>query len=78
MFSKSGLAKQMPRNNLFMMDAQTAARKAIRAFKKKRVLTITGTVYKVIHFIIRFFPRKWVVFVAGKIYKPKNSESGNL
>lgn len=75
MFSKSGLDKHMPRNNLFMMDAQTAARRAVRAFKKRRVLTITGPVYKLIHFIIRFFPRKWVVYVAGKIYKPRNPES---
>lgn len=78
MFSKSGLDKQVPRNKLFMMEAHTAARKAIRAFKNRRVLTITGPVYKVLHFIIRFFPRKWVVHVAGKIYKPKNPESGNL
>jgi short-subunit dehydrogenase len=78
MFSKSGLDKHIPRNNLFMMDAQVAARKAIRAFKNKKVLAITGWVYKVIHFIIRFFPRRWVVRVAGKIYRPRNPESGNL
>jgi len=78
MFSKSGLNKQMPRNKLFMMEAQAAARKAIRTFKKGRVLIIIGPVYKIMHFIIRFFPRKWVVYVAGKIYKPKNPESGNF
>lgn len=75
MYSESGIEKNVPRNNLVMMTAPTAAKKAIRAFKKKKPLNITGLFYKLNHLIIRFFPRKWVVYVTGKIYKPKTGNS---
>ncbi|MCK4763963.1 MAG: SDR family NAD(P)-dependent oxidoreductase [Candidatus Aminicenantes bacterium] len=67
---KSGLDKKFPLDNPFNMKAEIAARKAIKAFKKKKYLSVPGFMNKLTVFLSRFFSRKAVTLGTEIIYRP--------
>lgn len=69
MLSLSGLDKKHGMDSPFNMDAAVAARKTIKAFKKKKFLYIPGFVNQLTAFLVRFFPRKWVARVTEMLYR---------
>lgn len=70
MIEKSGLDKKINKNNFFNMNAKKVAKKAIKAFKKKKYISAPGFIYKLILFLTRFFPRKVITWIAEIMYRP--------
>ena len=70
MITKSGLDKKISKDSIFNMKADKAAKKAIKAFKRGKSMTVPGLINKLILFLIHIFPRKWVIRIAGFIYIP--------
>jgi len=68
--TKSGLVKKLPLDNPMNMKAEKVAKLAVKAFKKKKFLCISGFINKLTVFLVRFFPRKWVTAVTELIYRP--------
>ncbi|MCK4835691.1 MAG: SDR family NAD(P)-dependent oxidoreductase [Candidatus Aminicenantes bacterium] len=75
MVSSSGIADNISPNPFFMMNPHKASIKAIRALKKGKALEIPSFIYKLNHLLTHFLPRRWMVYVAAKIYKPKQSSA---
>jgi short-subunit dehydrogenase len=73
MYSTSGISQNVPDSDIYIMNPHLAAVKAIRTFKKGNALAIPGFVNKVIYLLMRHFPRRLVIRVTGKIYRPKYS-----
>lgn len=72
MVTASGISENVSQNRFFMMNARQAAVKAVRAFKKGKALTIPSLAYKLNHLLTRLLPRKWMGYMAARIYKPKD------
>ena len=70
MLALSGLDKKHGMDSPFNMKAKAAARKVIKAFKKKKFVYVPGIVNKLTVFLIRFFPRKWAARITELIYRP--------
>lgn len=67
----SGISDNVSPNRYLMMDPRRAAVKAVRALKRGKALEIPTLVYKLNHLLIRLLPRKWMVFAAERIYRPR-------
>ena len=70
MLSRSGLDKKHGLDSSFNMNVDIAARLAVKAFKKKKFLSVPGFINKLIHFLTRFFSRKWVATLSESVYRP--------
>lgn len=70
MLTISGLDKKHGMDSPFNMKADVAARKTIKAFKKKKFVYVPGLANKLTVFLIRFFPRKWIARMTEIIYRP--------
>jgi short-subunit dehydrogenase len=70
MLTLSGLDKKHGMDSPFNMKADVAARKTIKAFKRKKFVYIPGFMNQLTVFLVRFFPRKWVARVTALIYTP--------
>jgi short-subunit dehydrogenase len=70
MLTISGLDKKHGMDSPFNMKADVAARKTIKAFKKKKFVYVPGFFNKLTLFLTRFFPRKWVARMTEIIYRP--------
>lgn len=70
MLTLSGLDKKHGMDSPFNMKADVAARKAIKAFKRKKFVYVPGFMNKLTVFLVRFFPRKWVARMTALIYDP--------
>lgn len=71
MISKSGLDRHFKMNSRLLMPPDRAARIALRAFKRKRMVTVPGGLNKLVVFIQRIATREYVVQTTRKIYEPK-------
>lgn len=71
--ARAKLEKSSVFNSSFIpvMDAEEVARKGFVAFERGRRVIITGWSNKLSVRLTRFFPRKWVTKVAGKINRAK-------
>jgi len=69
MIRKAGLDKKYKLNSIYYMKPRTVARRAIKCLKFKRHIKIPGMGNKVVYFLTRLFPRRWVVQVASYFYK---------
>ncbi|UCH98490.1 MAG: SDR family NAD(P)-dependent oxidoreductase [Candidatus Aminicenantes bacterium] len=70
MLTKSGLDKKHGLNSPLNMKADKVARLAVKAFKKKKFLSVPGVMNKLILFLVRFFPRKWLAAASELAYRP--------
>jgi len=70
MLTKSGLDKKHGLDSPFNMKAERAARLAVKAFKKKKFLSVPGFMNKLMLFLVRFFPRKLVAGASELAYRP--------
>lgn len=70
MLTKSGLDKKHGMNSPFNMNAEKAAKKAVKAFKKKKFVSVPGFVNKLTLLLVRFFPRKLTAAASELIYRP--------
>lgn len=70
MITNIGLEKKIELHSRVNMKADIAARKAIKAFKKKKFLVVPGLLNKATVFVVRFLPRWLVAFLAEIIYRP--------
>jgi hypothetical protein len=70
MITNIGLEKKIELNSPFNMKADVTARKAIKAFKKKKFVVVPGLLNKATVFVIRFLPRWLAAFLAEIIYRP--------
>ena len=71
MISTSGISQNVPESDFTIMNPHQAAVKAVRAFKSGKALGVPGFVNKIIYFFMRYFPRRLVIRIAGRIYRPK-------
>lgn len=69
MVTTSGLTKKHSLDNPFNMKADVVARKAVKAFKKKKFVSVPGFFNKLTAFFIRFVPRKWLACLTEIIYR---------
>lgn len=72
---KSGLDKKISLDSPFNMHADLAARKAVKAFKKKKFLAVPGILNKITLFLVRLFPRTLVARAAELVYRPQGQDS---
>jgi short-subunit dehydrogenase len=70
LLAKSGLDKKHGSNSPFNMNADKVAKLAVKAFKKKKFLSVPGILNKLTIFSVRFFPRKLVTAIAESIFRP--------
>ncbi len=70
MITKSGIDKKISKDSIFNMKPDKAAKKAIKAFKRGKSISVPGFINKLTLFFVHIFPRKWVVRIAGFIYIP--------
>ncbi len=70
MLTKSGLDKKHGLDSPFNMKAERTARLAVKAFKKKKFLSVPGFMNKLVLFLVRFFPRKLVAAASELAYRP--------
>jgi short-subunit dehydrogenase len=70
LLTKSGLDKKYDLDSPFNMNAEKAAKLAVKAFKKKKFLSVPGFMNKLMLFLARFFPRKLVTAVSELVYRP--------
>ena len=70
MLTKSGLDKKHGLNSPFNMNTERAAKLAVKAFKKKKFLSVPGFMNKLMLFLVRFFPRKLVAAASELAYRP--------
>ncbi len=71
MLSNSGLDKLRGSDDFFNWSAERVAAKAIKSFKKKKLLGIPGFVYKLMLFLKRFMPKKALLKAAERTYRKK-------
>lgn len=69
MIKKAGLDKKYKINSIYYMKPETVARRAIKCLKFKRHIKIPGMGNKIVYFLTRIFPRRWVVEVASFFFK---------
>lgn len=70
LLTKSGLDKKYDLNSPFNMKAERAAKLAVKAFKKKKFLSVPGFMNKLMLFLVRLFPRKLVATASELAYRP--------
>jgi len=70
MLTKSGLDKKYALDNPVNMKAEKVARLAVKAFKKKKFLSVPGFMNKLMLFLVRLFPRKLVAAASELTYRP--------
>jgi short-subunit dehydrogenase len=70
LLAKSGLDKKHGLHSPFNMNVEKAAKLAVKAFKKKKFVSVPGLINNLILLLARLFPRKWVAAVSEKIYRP--------
>jgi short-subunit dehydrogenase len=70
MLTLSGLDQKHSPESSVNMDANVAARLALKTFKKKKFYSVPGILNKLTVFLMRFFPRKLVAQVTEMIYRP--------
>lgn len=71
MLSNSGLDKLRGSDDFFNWSAEKVAEKAITAFKKKKLLSVPGLVYKLGLILKRILPRKTLLYFLEKSYRKK-------
>ena len=77
MLTKSGLDKKHDMDSPFNMKVEKVAEKAVKAFKKKKFVSVPGIVNKLILLLVRFSQRKVVAAASELIFRPgedKNPE----
>lgn len=74
MVASSGLDKHFGMSSLIFMQPDVTARLAIKALKKRKLVTIPGLFNKATIFMTRVVPRKFALLVAGSAYAPKKSK----
>jgi short-subunit dehydrogenase len=70
LLTKSGLDKKSGLDSPFNMKVEKAAGKAVKAFKKKKFVSVPGFINKLILLLARFCPRKLVAAAAELVYRP--------
>lgn len=70
LLTKSGLDKKYDLNSPFNMKTERAAKLAVKAFKKKKFLSVPGFMNKLMLFLVRLFPRKLVAAASELAYRP--------
>jgi len=71
MLSSSGLDQLRGADNFFNWSAEKVAQKAIRSFKKKKLLSVPGFVYKFGLILKRILPKKVLLYSLEKSYRKK-------
>ncbi|MEN8221771.1 MAG: SDR family NAD(P)-dependent oxidoreductase [Acidobacteriota bacterium] len=71
MLSSSGLDKLRGADDFFNWSAERVAAKAVKSFKKKKLLSVPGFVYKLMLFLKRFMTKKALLRMAEKTYRKK-------
>ena len=71
MLSSSGLDKLHGADNFFNWSAEKVARKSIRSFKKRKLLSVPGFVYNFGLILKRILPRKTLLYFLEKSYRKK-------
>ena len=71
MLTSSGLDKLHGPDNFFNWSAGRVARKAVRAFKRKKLLSVPGFVYNSGLILKRILPRKVLLYFLEKSYRKK-------
>lgn len=69
MLSSSGLDKLRGSDDFFNWSAEKVAEKAITSFKKKKLLSVPGLVYKLGLILQRILPRKTLLYFLEKSYR---------
>lgn len=70
MITNVGLDKKIELESPFNMKAEKAAKKVVKAFKKKKFTAVPGLLNKATLFVVRFFPRRLVARFSEFIYRP--------
>ncbi len=70
MITKSGLDKKISKDSIFNMKPEKVAKKAIKAFKRGKPISVPGFMNKLTLFFVRIFPRKWIIRISGLLYVP--------
>jgi short-subunit dehydrogenase len=71
MLSLSNLDKKHPMESPFNMKPEAVAKKAIKSFKKKKLVSVPGVLNKSTVFLLRFLPRKLIARISEKLYRPE-------
>ena len=71
MISSSGLDRRFGASSSLLMRADDAARAALRAWKRERLLAVPGIGNKLIALVPRLLPRRAVVRLAAAVYSPR-------
>jgi short-subunit dehydrogenase len=78
-FAPGGMATEMIKNSgtdkkyqsaIINMDPARAARIAVASFKRGKMLSVPGLLYKTVVFLARRAPRAFVAWAVGKAYSP--------
>jgi len=75
MITRSGLDRRFGTHSPFHLSAGKAAQKAIKAFKRGKVLYVPGFLNKLILFLHHLLPRRLLLWAAEIIYRPPESPS---
>ena len=70
MITKSGLDKKISKDSIFNMKPDKVAKKAVKAFKRGKSVSVPGFMNKLTLFFVRIFPRKWIIRISGLLYAP--------
>jgi short-subunit dehydrogenase len=70
MITLSGMDRKHGMSSPFNMDPALAARKALSTFKRRRLYSVPGVIYKTVMFLFRLAPRKVISWALSKIYEP--------
>jgi uncharacterized protein len=70
MLTKSGLDKKHDLDSPFNMKAEKVAKLAVKAFKKKKFLSVPGFMNKIIVLLVRLVPRKLAAAMSELVYRP--------
>ncbi len=76
MISKSGLDRHFRMDSSLLMPPERAARRALRAFKNKRMVCVPGFLNKLAVFSQRVVSRTRVLRTTERIYSPHNVKAG--
>jgi len=70
MIINAGLGEKIKTDSIFNMKAEVVAQKAVKAFKKKKFLSVPGILNKATVFTARFISRKTLARFSELIYRP--------
>ena len=70
MITLSGMDRKHGMSSPFNMNPAVAARKALRTFKKRKLYSVPGIIYKTVMFLFRLAPRKVISWALSKVYEP--------